>query len=121
MKALVKTLRRIVTVIFILTLLTPVALVGCAYGYVRYEMRETGMSYTDTVEKIIVDMVPDEGIVVYGKYYGPSKMYSFLEEVRYDPENYIHKDHHCILQDVPQEYIRAVVTSFRIILLGKFF
>lgn len=119
MRGILRAIKRTIMGLIILFILIPVIAVGSAYAYVRHHMNETGLAYTEAVEDIIVDMVPDEGIVVYGQYYGPSKVYNFLEEVRYDPYNYIHKDHHCILQHVPQEYIKAVVTAFRIILLGE--
>ncbi len=101
----------------ILVLVLSLALfVGGCYAYVRVQMSINNTSYTDTVENIILNMVPEEGIEVQGKWYDYWKVKSFLEEVRYDPYNYAHKEHHCILQNVPENDIVRVVSLLRVIM-----
>lgn len=112
MKHIVRFCIRFLLIIIVVCTLT----VAGAYGYVRYKMHEYQAPYTETVEQILMDMVPEEGIVVEGRYYSPWSVYNFLEEIRYDPYNYVHKDHHCVLQYVPERQIYRIVTVLRILL-----
>ncbi len=110
MKRLIRFFVRFLLVFVLIIMLT----VGGAYGYVHVKMHTWQTPYTETVEQILMDLVPEEGIVVRGRYYDAWSVYNFLEEIRYDPYNYVHKDHHCVLQYVPQEYIYWIVSVLRI-------
>ena len=109
-------IKRLICVFIILPILIVTITVGASYAYVRYQMHQWGTPYTETVEEILADLVPDEGIVVRGRYYDEWSVRNFLEEIRYDPYNYVHKDHHCVLQYVPQQQIYYIVTALRVIL-----
>ena len=89
-----------------------------SYGYVRFKMNQYQMPYTETVEQILMDLVPEEGVTVNGRTYSKWSVYNFLEEIRYDPYNYVHKDHHCVLQYVPEKDIHKVVSGLRFILMA---
>lgn len=90
--------------------------VGGSYGYVRVKMYQHQTPYTETVEQILMDLVPEEGITVKGRTYSKWNVYDFLEEIRYDPYNYTHKDHHCVLKYVPEEEIPRIIGTLRFIL-----
>lgn len=102
---------------FLLVMILSLGIVaGSCYAYVRIKMNENQTSYTDTVENILLDMVPEEGIVIKGKTYDYWKVKSFLDEIRYDPYNYEHKDHHCIIQYMDDGDVHRIVGFLRLIM-----
>lgn len=116
MRLIFKLIKSFIFIFIILPILICTITIGASYAYVRVQMHKNGTTYTETVENILADMVPDEGIVVKGRYYDEWSVRNFLDEIRYDPYNYVHKDHHCVLQYVPEREIYYIVTVLRIIL-----
>ena len=91
-------------------------LIGGAYTYVRIKMKEYDLPYTETVERILANMVPDEGITINGRNYDYYSVINFLDEIRWDPYNYIHKTHHCPLQYATESQIKLIVDSLRFVM-----
>lgn len=112
MKKLVKFLTRMILVVILVTLLGA----GCGFAYIDNRMQRDGTNYTTTVTNVILDLIPEEGITINGRNYGYWNVVTFLDEVRYAPYNYVHKDHHCILAQLPEQQIHWIISGLRVVL-----
>lgn len=111
-----KKLRKIVfRTLLILTLLAG-TLTGCGFMYIHNQMSTEGTSYTEAMEDTILSLVPEDGITIHGRTYGYWSVKSFLDEIRNNPYNYVHKNHTCILQYASEQEIYMIVTALRTIL-----
>ena len=115
MKILRSILKFILRLLVILLLIAGLAL-GSWFGYAYYQMKKNNISYTDVVENTILSFVPEEGITIRGRNYEYWSVLSFLEEIRYSSDYYIHKDHHCILAELPDSQIHEIVDAVRFVM-----
>lgn len=73
-------------------------------------------TYTDIVEKLVSGLVPEQGLTIKDRTYDYEDVRAFLEEVRWAPDDYVHKDHHCVLAELPEEEVRAIVSFLRMLM-----
>lgn len=105
-----------ITIFLLVVMISVGSVVGVTYASILSKMAKTGMSYSDTVEEMIAGMVPEEGITIKGRNYGYWDVVTFLDEVRWVPDNYVHKDHHCALASLPEEEVQTIVKVLRVVM-----
>lgn len=73
-------------------------------------------TYTDIVEKLLSGLVPEQGLTIKDRTYKYEDVLAFLEEVRWAPDYCVHKNHHCVLAELPEEEVQAVVSFLRVLM-----
>ncbi|MDO4475373.1 MAG: peptidoglycan-binding domain-containing protein [Lachnospiraceae bacterium] len=75
-----------------------------------------GEAYTDEMENFLAGLVPAEGLTIQGRTYDYWDVLGFLEEVRWAPDDYVHKNHTCVLSQLPEEDVRSIVAVLRLLM-----